>query len=316
MLNSNRVLVVGAAGSGHREAASQLADSLGAWLLNLDPADQDPLPPCTITLRAPDGALDQTHFVGSLSLIHDPLASQHAVWSAIERAGNAPLVAALPIQAVTPVGVHALRMITRALRPARCIRVGDMAVEHILGVTEVEEHSATQDRLGPRADRPKRKAWWTEYLARCSDHEVPLNTVRVRGGRLGAGIRLSPADVAEIRRIGVEGAVYAEVCGNTLFILTNEAQGSDYALEAADAFGCQTAHLAAASSYRGLVVAAENAAGKVFAVGRNREFDPFRLTFHVLAPIEPPMPIETLLLGRLRIGEDGDEIGVLKPWQV
>lgn len=316
MLNSNRVLVIGAAGSGHREAASEIAGSLGAWLLNLDPADQDPLPPCTVTLRTPDGALDQTHFVGSLSLIHDPLASQHAVWSALERVGDAPLVAALPIQSVTPVSVHTLRMIVRSLRPTRCIRVGEIAVEHMLGVAEIEDHPAVHDRLGPRASRPKRKAWWTEYLARCSEHEVPLNAVRVQGGRLGAGIRLSPGDVAEIRRIGVQGAAYAEVCGSTLFILTTEPQGSDHALEAADAFGCQTAHLTAATTYRGLIVAAENAAGKVFAVGRNREFDPSRLTFYVSAPIEPPMPIETLLLGRLRIDENGDEIGVLKPWQV
>jgi|GEM_PF-652774 len=316
MPNSTRVLVVGAAGSGHREAAAEIAESLGAWLLNLDPADQDPLPPCAVTLRRPDGALDGTYFVGSLSLIHDPLASQNAAWCAVERVGGEPLVAAMPIQAVTPVSVHTLRMITLALRPSRYVRVGEIAVEHILAAQEVEEHSASQDRLGARAERPKRKAWWTEYLARCSDHEVPLSEVRVRGARLGAGLRLSPSDVADIRRIGVEGAVYAEVCGSTLFILTDEAHGGDHALEAADTFGCQTAHLTAATSLRGLVVAAENAAGRVFAVGRLREFDSARLTFHVSAPVEPPMPIETLLLGRIRIGEDGDELGVLKPWQV
>ncbi|MER3412649.1 MAG: hypothetical protein C4341_00090 [Armatimonadota bacterium] len=316
MHNPVRVLVVGAAGSGHREAASDIAASQHAWLLNLDPGDQDPFPPCAVTLLRPDRTLESTHFVGALSLIHDPLTSLHAVWGAVERVGDEPLVAAVPIQAVTPVSVHMLRMMALALRPARCIRVGEIAIEHILGTEDVEEHPAAQGRLGPRADRPKRKAWWTEYLARCSEHEVPLSAARVRGARLGSGIRLSPGDVADIQQIGVQGAVYAEVCGNTLFILTDEARGSDHALEAADAFGCQTAHLTAATSLRGLVVAAESAARRVFTIGRLREFDASRLTFHLSAPVQPPMPIHTLLLGRLRIGEDGDEIGVLKPWQV
>ncbi len=313
---ANIELIVGAPGSGHRLIAQTRAESRGAYCLNLDPSDQDPLPPYCLSLCGPGGALVSAQFVGSTQLVHDPLSVFLGVYRTVGVVQEGEICAALPIQSLSPVSVHMYRALWRALQPQSVIAVGDVTLRHILGKDPDDREPPRPDRLGPRAEKPKRKAWWAEYLARSHKHKFTLQQTRLVGSRLGAGQPLSAKEMIELREVGFPEAIYAELCGTSLTIVTGHRHESDAAPRAADHFGCETAHLIAPGTLVGLVVGLIGPKGRFLGVGRISEFDTSNAVLVVQAAGEPPLVIEEVQLGRIRVGPDGEELGYLKPWQV
>jgi polynucleotide 5'-kinase involved in rRNA processing len=258
----------------------------------------------------------EAHFVGSTQLVHDPISVLVGVQHAAAVARDLPLTVALPIQTLSPVAVHLYRAIWRLIEPESLIAVGDVGVRPLFGRDPDDREPARPDRLGPRAERPKRKAWWAEYLAKSHRHRFTLPQARLVGARLGAGQPLSSKELLELRELGFPQAIYAELCGPSLTILTGPGQEPDAAPKAADHFGCETAHLIAASTLVGLAVGLIGARGRLLAVGRICDFDASSGAFSIQAAGEPPLAVEEIELGRIRIGSDGEELGYLKPWQV
>ena len=292
-----------------------IGDSAGSWkdwlkthlqgrdLICLDPEDALQSPPGRLTLHRGDKVAAWA-FYGSLDAVRAPhsliAGLFHLLGSTSEDA-----VVILPSYRPTPLFRQLATTIAEIVRPHEAF-VGGQAVHLRTLAPETIEID-----LNPGFDEDirhaQRKAHWLKLIEACVPHEVLFDKVEVEGARLGSGI---PFD----RPLGV--ALYAETCGATLLLISNDPLDDEAISKALDTAHCGRAVAVRSDAYDGLLCAFSKQNGECFGMGLIQSVDFERRVFHVLCNAIPPAPVRILRIGGLKLSLDGDELGEIRPWQV
>lgn len=279
-------------------------------LFVLDPGLAEFGPAGRVCLVRSQRAVDW-RFVGSTDLRRDPVAVLSAAfgWRGDQKR---PAVALCFPFHPSPMVRHLCLELAQTIRPDEMFVTQGSGLEK-LG-WPVGPHEADLGRTAPPLVRDaQRRARWIGLLDECQPHEVLLTQVSVQGTRLGSGTELTKATR---QRCGLDWALYAEVCGKTLFAITGTSPSASEVNRAADLCSCSKAVLASPESYRGLLCAFARQEGHDFGMGVVEEIDfEFRVA-RVRNTAVPPAPVRILKLGSLRIAENGKEITEARPWSI
>lgn len=158
----------------------------------------------------------------------------------------------------------------------------------------------------------QRKAQWLDLLERTENHVVDLNDASLEGCRLGSGYRLSQHQKV---KLDIESA-YAEVIGNSLFIVSDREYEEWVVSRAMDFTHTTRVNIASPDLYEGTLCSFAKRSGEDFGFGMIERIDFEKLKAFVRCTAIPPVPVPVLRIGSLRIDEHGNEHGELKPWQI
>ncbi len=274
--------------------------------LCLDPSDAAFGQPATLTLFRGDRHLYQ-RFYGSL----DPSRAPHVLFAALVEAlshSDRDLLIQLFVYRVTPLLRQTLQLMLQHIN-ADVIYIPDELRD---AVPEGQVLIGIDKSFPNLVQIAQRKAQWLDLLERCEDHVVDLNETRLEGARLGAGKRLSNG---QKEKLGIDRA-YAETIGSSLFIVSDDEYDERTISRAMDFSHTNRVSLAAPELYHGALCAFSKVSGEDFGFGMIDHIDFEKMKAIVRCTAIPPVPVPILRIGSLRIDDQGNEHGELKPWQV
>lgn len=270
-------------------------ENVGGDLLVLDPADAAYGTPTVLRLMRGDRPL-WTRLYGSL----DPRRAPHVLVAALAegmaRAGD-DLTVRLFETRPTPLLRQTVGLVHSVLRPDRVLDAEAVGLE---------------PAFPPAVREAMRKAQWMRMLEACAPHEVDLRTVTLEGCRLGSGRALT---LEERRKAGLEEALHVEQTGRTLLIVAARTDERMVA-RALDVTHASKAVLTGPRAYEGLVLSFVRPNGEEFGFGRVERVDWEAGRLHAACTALPPVPVEIVRLGSLRIDARGVERGETRPWEV
>ncbi|MEZ0325598.1 MAG: hypothetical protein ACAH95_06810 [Fimbriimonas sp.] len=282
----------------------------GAELLCLDPADPVQFTPGLLNLTQGQKRV-YSRFYGSV----DPQRQPHVIVAAAAQALNVAsdnLIVQTFAYRPSPVLRQTLALLSQLIRADRILIANGTDIDQSgfpVGPEQVELERA----LPPMVQHAQRKAQWLKLIEECERHTIDLRRVTVEGARFGSG-RAMNAD--QRKAAGLASAVYVEVTGSTLLIVSDaEVEESTISL-ALDYAGCSKAVLAEPGLYRNLMCSFANQAGEDFGTGILLEIDWLSMRAQVLSTAVAPAPVKVLRLGSLRVDAQGRELGETRPWQV
>lgn len=303
-----RTLLLGHAGASWREWLK--GNRHGRDLVLLDPADANFTVPGRLNLIKGDRVIE-SRFYGSLDAQRAP---HMLIAGAIDLLGTASEDALVLLYAYRPTPL--VRQLTLSLanmiRP-ECVLVAtgtDFPANALpIGPDEVTLEAS----FPPVVQTAQRKAQWLKMLEGVQPHTVDLRGVTIDGTRLGCGRRL---ESLELLRLGFDGALWAEVSGRGLFVVTGCEPEDEQISRALDDLNCSRAYFTAPDAYEGMLCAFSRASGEDFGYGIVQRIDFEAGIAHILNSAEAPAPVRLLRLGSLRINERGSELQETRPWQV
>ncbi len=275
-------------------------------LLCLDPSDATHGQPGVITLLRGDRPIYQ-RFYGSLDATRAPHLLFAAMVEALTHVEGDLLVQLFPFR-VTPLLRQTLQLILHALKPDEVfipdpLRDAIPTGQVLIGL----------DKAMPNLVQiAQRKAQWLDLLMRAEAHVVDLNETAFEGSRLGSGERLG---LGQRTKLGLEKA-YAEVIGNSLFVVSEEEYEDWVVSRAMDFTHTARVNVATPELYHGVLCSFAKTSGEDFGFGMVERIDFENLKAYCRCTAIPPVPVPILRLGSLRIDEHGNEHGELKPWQI
>ncbi len=278
-------------------------------LLVLDPADATYGPPAVLRLVRGERPV-WTRLYGSLDPRRAPHVLVAALAEGIARAGDDLTVRLLAFRS-TPLLRQTVGLVASVLRPDR-ILVAEGTDLDLDGFPLGPEIVAVEPGFPPMVQEAMRKAQWMKMLEACAPHEIDLRTVTLEGTRLGSG---RPLTIEERRRAGLEGAVHVEGTGRALLIVADRPDERMVA-RALDVTHSAKAVLVDPRGYEGIVLSFVRPNGEEFGHGRVERIDWEAMTLHAVCTAVPPVPVQILRLGSLRLDAKGVERGETKPWAV
>lgn len=159
----------------------------------------------------------------------------------------------------------------------------------------------------------QRKANWLKLLERCEEHQVDISRVSIEGSRLGSGRKVR---LEQLEKLGFHEPLHAEVCGGTLFLVSEEEPPDGLVARALDVYHCGRAHIVPPGAYNGLLCSFGRQDGEDFGTGVIQSIDFNTQTAKILCDAVPPAPVRILKLGGLKVDTAGREMGEVRPWQV
>ncbi len=282
----------------------------GKDLILLDPADAHYGPAARLWLIRGDKPA-RSYFFGSLDAQRAP----HILLAAYSELANEAAAGAfvqLFAYRASPLLRQLAQIFAFLIRPQRIIIAQGTPIDHDgwpIGPEEIELPSG----LPAVVVQAQRKAQWLKMIERSQLHEIPLSRTSIQGSRLGSG---QPLGDTVQKRAGLEHAVHAEVCGSTLFIVTNEELDEDQMSRALDVTHVAKAHIVKPGDYSNLLCAFVRPSGDTFGLGRVERIDFENGMIRVQADAVPPVPVPILRLGSLRVDENGRELGESRPWNL
>lgn len=303
-----RTLLIGNPSSSWKEWLK--AERGGADWICLDPAEVVANYLARLTLTQGDRT-PHWRFYGSLDPQRFPQVTLAGLVGLLEKASPDAVVQLFKYQP-NPVLKHTAQLVAQIVRPSRILVAKGTPISlegWPVGPEEVE--------LGPPlpeiAVQAQRKASWLKLLENCESHEIPFRQIEFEGARLGSGVRLDKAALESCRL--PEGA-YAEACGSTLFVVTEEQIDENRIARALDYLNCARAHFVSPKAYEGLLCGFARQDGEDFGLGYIERIDFPNETVHAKSTAIPVAPVRVLRLGALRIDAKGNELGEVRPWQV
>lgn len=302
-----RTLLVGSPGASWREwERRQIGD---ADLLILDPTDTLHGCPAVMRLMRGDHPV-WSRLYGSL----DPRRAPHVLLAGLAEAisrADEDLIVRLFAYRNTPLLRQTVMLAASILQPDR-ILVAEGTDIDLNGFPVGPELIPLEPGFPPMVQEAMRKAQWMKLLELSSPHQVEFRSVTLEGSRLGSGRPLLPD---EMRRAGVEEALYVEQAGRSLLIVAEEVEEGRIA-RAQDVTGAQRVVLVDPSAYDGLLIAFVRGNGEEFGHGRIDRIDWKEGILHAQTTAVPPVPVQVVRLGSLRIDPKGGERGEARPWEV
>ena len=277
--------------------------------LVLDPTDAASGTPTVLRLLRGERPL-WTRLYGSL----DPRRAPHVLLAALAegmaRAGDG-LTVRLFATRNTPLLRQTVGLAASVLRPDRIVVAQGIDLD-LDGFPLSPETPELPPAFPPPVQEAMRKAQWMKTLEACAAHEVDLRTATLEGTRLGSGTALS---LEERRRAGLEDALHVERTGRTLLIVA-DAPNERMVARALDVTHATKATLASPRAYEGLVLSFARPGGEEFGFGRVTRIDWEAMILHADCTAVPPVPVQILRLGSLRLDPKGNERGEARPWEV
>ncbi|HEY0867593.1 MAG TPA: hypothetical protein VGE01_09445 [Fimbriimonas sp.] len=273
-------------------------------LLCLDPAESYAGPPARFVLVRGNRPVYH-RFYGSLDAQRAPHVMMASLAQALFVAEEDALIQLFPYRPF-PLLRQIVALIAQLVQPSAILVAQGTALDldgFPVGPEEVE--------LGKSFPllvmQAQRKAQWMKLMEQCQEHDVDLRQVTIEGARFGSGENLTRE---------VEGVLYAERCGSTLLMVSDEELSDAQIARALDSSHTARAHLVSPEAYRNLLCSFGRPNGEDFGMGTVAEIDWESLRARVLCTAIPPAPVRILRLGSLRIDPHGNELGEAKPWQV
>lgn len=274
-------------------------------LLVLDPADPEHESLARFVLLRGDWPI-YSRFFGSL----DPQRAPHILIATLGRAlpllGEDALVQLFAYRE-TPILRQTTQLVAELLRPEQIVASASLTLP--IPTTKVE----LEKNFTPNVHHAQRKAQWLKLRERSEHHDLDLRAVQIEGGRLLSGSLL---DENVRRAAGLGEALHAERQGKTLFVVAPYEPEEREIGHVLDAVGCSRAVFTHPETYEGLLCAFARNQGEDFGTGFIRTIDWTRMRAQIDCDAVPPAPVQTLRLGSLRVDEDGNERGEIRPWQV
>lgn len=278
----------------------------GRDLLMLDPGETR-FGPATRLCLVRDGKVADWRFLGGLDIQRAPHVFLASVAELFQHSVN-PVVQMFPYRPL-PLLRQTLVRTAQMLQPSQILAETATDLDPEGFPCEVESVSLPGN-VPDIVETAQRKARWRELWEAGHEHTFSLRRLNLQDARLGMGVELS---AAEREKAGLKDAVWAEVMGGTLLVISAEEPSQSRALDVT-----HTSRLiwARPEAYEGLVVSLARASGEDFALGvlENADFANAELT--VRSPAVPPAPAKIIKLGALMIDREGNEQGETKPWQV
>lgn len=278
-------------------------------LVCLDPADSSHPRPAQLTLFRGERP-SEWRFYGSVDGFRLP----HLLVAAATKLvclAETDVVIQAPAYRPGPVARHTLVVLAEALRPDRIVIANSCDIAD-------DGFYVGPDRVDLEAGFPvmvesaQRKAKWLGFLDSATGQELFLDRISIEGARLGSGRALGRSDLER----ALPGAVHAEVCGSTLFVIADQPLEDSDAARALDTYHASRLQIASPSDYRDLVCALARGSGDDFGFGIIENIDFQRRVVTFASDAIPPAPATILRLGSLRVDSKGNERGDVKPWTV
>ncbi len=282
----------------------------GAELLCLDPADPVQLTPGLLNLTQGQKRV-YSRFYGSLDPQRQPHVILAAAAQALQAASNNLIIQTFAYRP-SPVLRQTIALLSQIIKPDRILIAEGTDIDQSgfsLGPEQVEIERA----LPPMVQHAQRKAQWLKLVEECERHTVDLRRVTIEGARIGSG-RAMNAD--QRKAAGLASAVYVEVTGTTLLIVSDAEIEESTISVALDYSGCSKAVVGEPGLYRNLLSSFANQAGEDFGTGILLDIDWLSMRAQVLSNAVAPAPVRILRLGSLRVDSQGRELGETRPWQV
>ena len=302
-----KTLLIGGPGASWREWERE---NLGRDdLLVLDPADATYGMPTVLRLMRGERPV-WTRLYGSL----DPRRAPHVLLCALAEGmarADEGLTVRLFAYRNTPLMRQTVGLAASVLRPDRIVVAQGTDLD-LDGFSLGPETPEIPPAFPPMVQEAMRKAQWMKTLEECAAHEVDLRSTTLEGTRLGSGRALG---FEEKRKAGLEDALHVECTGRTLLIVT-DAPNERMVARALDVTHSTKAILASSRTYEGLVLSFVRPGGEEFGFGRIERIDWTSMTLYAACTAVPPVPVQILRLGSLRLDAKGVERGEARPWEV
>ena len=212
----------------------------------------------------------------------------------------------------SPLMRHMTTLVAQLLRPETILIASSTSLD--LNGFPVGPMSIDLEKAFPKmVQEAQRKAQWMKLLENCTPHVVGFKTVSFEGARIGAG---SPIDAATREKIGLPHAAYAEVCGNSLFVVTDEDIDESQVSRALDLTHTSRPTFARTDAYNNLYCSFVRQSGEDFGFGIIQSVDWEAGEFTIVNDAVPPAPVRMLRLGAIQVDPKGRELGEIRPWQV
>jgi hypothetical protein len=279
-------------------------------LICLDPADANAGVPARLTLFQAEKTI-AWRFYGSLDAQRFPHVLVAGLPYLLAKAADDAIVES-PAYRATPLNRAVAALIAQLVQPSEILLAQGSDLDRHgwpVGPHEVE----LQPDFPKTVKDAQRRAQWLKLLEACEEHELDLGGVSIEGARVGSGRRLHPD---ELLAGAIEGALHAELCGSSLFVVTNEVLADAQVSRALDHFHCTKVFFARPDDYSGLLCSFARDSGEDFGMGIVRSIDFEQRRARVLCTAVAPAPVRILRLGSLRLDEQGRELGEVPPWKV
>lgn len=211
-----------------------------------------------------------------------------------------------------PILRHTAQLISQIVQPSR-ILIGSGTDISFEGWPVGPEEVELGQPLPEIAIAAQRKASWLKLIENCETHEIPLGQITFEGARIGSGNKLTHE---MLERCRFPEGTYAEVCGSTLFIISDEELEEGRVASALDDLHCARVQYASPSAYDQILCSFAKQDGEDFGLGYIERIDFASETIAAKCTAIPVAPVRILRLGALRIDAKGNEIGEVRPWQV
>lgn len=279
-------------------------------LIVADPADTTFGTPAALSLYRGKKCVKWV-FVGSLDGAKNPIAMVSGLAELMHEAGGDALIL-FPKFRAAPVARQLLTAMAQVAKPDQILMPteGEVPAE---GWPVGPEPVDLVPEFPPMVQAAQRRARWLEMLERTHDHEALIQNVAIQGARLGSGI---PLTTDQRERLGIEGLVWAEICGPALLLICKQTIDEDELGRALDLTHCSKAFVVDSLAYSGKICSFAKQSGEDYGMGLIEELDFARGLILVRCDAVPPSPVRIIKLGLLRVESGGKELGEDKPWAV
>ncbi|MCB8933183.1 MAG: hypothetical protein M9921_12705 [Fimbriimonadaceae bacterium] len=302
-----RTLLAGDSNTAWREWLKHHGD---ADLVHLDPSDAH-FGPAGRLLRVRSGKVVGWRFYGSLDARRAPHLLVAGAAELLAEAGPDAVVQLFPLRR-SPLLRQLALLLDDLVAPERILTPEGAGVE-TLGWSIGPESVARESAFPEMVRHAQRKAQWLRMLEEGTVAEVPLATLSIRGARLGSG---HPIPRTDLDALGLVHVSHAELCGKTLLLVAETEPDDASVARALDRCHAQTLHRVPPGAYAGLLAALGRDRGEPLAIGRVETIDFRHGVVRVRSTMQEGAGARTLLLGGVRLDEDGNEGPELRPWQV
>lgn len=303
-----RTLLIGSPAVSRREWEKEHRGARD-WIC-LDPSDANHGLPARFTFWRGDKPL-LWRFYGSLDPRRFPHVLIGGLAEMLQRASDDAVVQLFPFEP-SPVLRHLAILTAQLVQPSEILISKGTAIDFSgwpVGPEEIDLPPA----LPIIVQAAQRKAHWLKLVEECGPHEVDLRQVSVEGARIGAG---KPLTANQLEKTGIQGALYGEVCGGTLMLVTDDPPNEDCLSRSLAMFHCAKGHIVATTAYNDLMCSFARQDGEDFGTGLVQRIDFEARKAHILCTATAGAPVRILRLGALRVDLHGRESGEVRPWQV
>lgn len=275
-----------------------------------DPADSHFGHPCRLARLRGDRTVDR-RFFGSLNPGRSPSLYLAALVEILSDTTESAIIQ-LPTYRASPPNLQLLQTAIRLIGATRILIDDRLEAPYVGASIELE---VVELEAAPPAtlQTALRKAQWHKLRLSSVRHTAPLSAIGITGARLGSGRALYPGERIDV---GLEEALHVEICGTTLFVVSDLPIDDSSIARALDLTHTHRAQFASSAQYENLVCALVDGDGQEIGSGFVDRIDFHEGVFAANVQAVAPAPFKSVALGLLYVDSNGNETGEAKVWEI